>query len=56
MYTSLTNKLMRLADHTVLYPGYSYAMRPASSIGEERRTNRYVQAVSLAQFLQVMGH
>jgi glyoxylase-like metal-dependent hydrolase (beta-lactamase superfamily II) len=56
MYDSLTNKLMRLDDDTVLYPGHNYAMRSTSSIGEERRTNRYVQPASLMQFLRMMGY
>jgi glyoxylase-like metal-dependent hydrolase (beta-lactamase superfamily II) len=43
MYDSLTNKLMRLDDTTVLYPGHNYAPKSTSTIGEERRQNPYVQ-------------
>jgi hydroxyacylglutathione hydrolase len=56
MYDSLTNKLMRLADHTVLYPGHNYARKPTSTIGEERQQNPYVQFVSLPDFLRAMGY
>jgi hydroxyacylglutathione hydrolase len=56
MYDSLTNKLMRLSDETVLYPGHNYAWKPTSTIGEERRQNPYVQFASLHDFLRIMGY
>jgi glyoxylase-like metal-dependent hydrolase (beta-lactamase superfamily II) len=55
MYDSLTNKLMRLADTTVLYPGHNYARQSTSTIGDERRHNPYVQFMSLHAFLRAMG-
>jgi glyoxylase-like metal-dependent hydrolase (beta-lactamase superfamily II) len=56
MYDSLTNKLMRLADDTVLYPGHNYAHKPTSTIGEQRQTNPYMRFASLRDFLQAMGY
>jgi hydroxyacylglutathione hydrolase len=56
MYDSLMNKLMRLDDTTVLYPGHNYASKPTSSIAEERRHNPYVQFASLHDFLRAMGY
>jgi hydroxyacylglutathione hydrolase len=56
MYDSLTNKLMRLDDATVLYPGHNYARQPTSTIGEERQRNPYVQFASLHDFLRAMGY
>lgn len=55
MYDSLVNKLMRLDDRTILYPGHNYAARPTSTIGDERRQNPYVQFTSLHEFLRLMG-
>jgi glyoxylase-like metal-dependent hydrolase (beta-lactamase superfamily II) len=55
MYDSLTNKLMRLDDATVLYPGHNYAQIPTSTIGAERQQNPYVQCTSLHAFLRAMG-
>jgi glyoxylase-like metal-dependent hydrolase (beta-lactamase superfamily II) len=55
MYDSLTKKLMRLDDTTVLYPGHNYARQPTSTIGEERQHNPYVQFTSLHAFLHAMG-
>lgn len=56
MYDSLTNKLMRLDEATVLYPGHNYARKPTSTIGEERQRNPYVQFASLHDFLRAMGY
>lgn len=55
MYDSLANKLMRLDDATILYPGHNYASRPTSTIGDERRENPYVQCTSLRAFLRTVG-
>jgi glyoxylase-like metal-dependent hydrolase (beta-lactamase superfamily II) len=55
MHDSLTNKLMRLDDNTILYPGHNYAAQPTSTIGEQRRTNPYCQPVPLQHFLRMMG-
>ncbi len=55
MYDSLTNKLMRLDDTTMLYPGHNYAYKPTSTIGDERQQNPSVQFTSLHAFLRAMG-
>lgn len=56
MYESLTQKLMRLPDETLLFPGHNYAARPASTIGEQKKTNPYLQFHSLDAFLAAMGY
>ncbi len=57
MYDSLTNRVMRLDDKTIVLPGHNYAAgRTSSSIGEERKKNPYVQYRSLAAFLRAMGN
>jgi glyoxylase-like metal-dependent hydrolase (beta-lactamase superfamily II) len=55
MYESLTQKLAKLPDDTILYPGHDYADRPTSTIGDEKRTNYYLRINSLDQWLQLMG-
>lgn len=52
MYHSLTQKLMKLDDRTILFPGHNYARKPSSTIGDERRTNPYLQFQSLQDFLR----
>ncbi|MFQ5902849.1 MAG: MBL fold metallo-hydrolase [Candidatus Binatia bacterium] len=56
MYDSLTQKLMRLPDETLLFPGHNYANATTSTIGEQKRTNPYLQFHSLNAFLAAMGY
>jgi glyoxylase-like metal-dependent hydrolase (beta-lactamase superfamily II) len=55
MYESLTQRLARLPDETVLYPGHHYADRPSSTIGREKKTNYYLRVGSLDEWLRLMG-
>lgn len=55
MYESLTQKLAKLPDETILYPGHDYADRPTSTIGAEKQTNYYLRLSSLDQWLKLMG-
>jgi glyoxylase-like metal-dependent hydrolase (beta-lactamase superfamily II) len=55
MYESLTQKLAKLPDETILYPGHDYADRPTSTIGEEKRTNHFLCISSLEQWRRFMG-
>jgi glyoxylase-like metal-dependent hydrolase (beta-lactamase superfamily II) len=52
MYASLTQKLMKLDEGTIVFPGHNYARRPSSTIGDEKRTNPYLQFQSLQDFLR----
>jgi hydroxyacylglutathione hydrolase len=57
MYDSLVNRLMKLDDRTVVYPGHNYAAgRASTTIGDERRHNPYVRFRSLTEFLRAMGY
>jgi glyoxylase-like metal-dependent hydrolase (beta-lactamase superfamily II) len=57
MYDSLTNRVMKLDDKTVVLPGHNYAAgRTSSTIGEERKKNPCLQYHSLAAFLRAMGN
>jgi hydroxyacylglutathione hydrolase len=51
MYHSLTQKLAKLDDRTIVFPGHNYASRPYSTIAEEKRSNPYLQFQSLQDFL-----
>ncbi len=55
MYESLTQKLAKLPDDTILYPGHNYADRPTSTIGDEKQSNYYLRIGSLDQWLKLMG-
>jgi glyoxylase-like metal-dependent hydrolase (beta-lactamase superfamily II) len=55
MYRSLTQRLSRLSDDVVLYPGHDYGARPTSTLGEERRSNYALRVPSLEEWLRMMG-
>lgn len=51
MYKSLHNRLGKLPDQTLLFPGHNYADRPSSTMGKERQSNPYLMVDSLQNFL-----
>lgn len=54
MYESLTQKLAKLPDDTVLYPGHNYAEKPFATLGEQKRHNMFLRFQSLQDFLAVV--
>jgi glyoxylase-like metal-dependent hydrolase (beta-lactamase superfamily II) len=52
MYYSLTQKLAKLDDRTIVFPGHNYAARPYSTIADEKRFNPYLQFQSVQDFLR----
>jgi len=52
MYDSLKNKLMKLDDTTILYPGHNYAKTTTSTLGDEKQKNPYMLKESLSDFLK----
>lgn len=52
LYFSLSRRLAKFPDGTVLLPGHNYADVPTSTLGEERRTNPYLLCDSLQNFLK----
>ena len=55
MYESLTQRLAKLPDDTVLYPGHDYGPKPTSTIGEQKRENYSMRVPSLEAWLGMMG-
>jgi glyoxylase-like metal-dependent hydrolase (beta-lactamase superfamily II) len=55
MYRSLTERLAKLSDDVVLYPGHDYGDRPTSTLGEERQGNYYLRVPNLEDWLRLMG-
>jgi glyoxylase-like metal-dependent hydrolase (beta-lactamase superfamily II) len=55
MYESLTQRLAKLPDDTVLFPGHDYGPTPTSTIGDEKRQNYYMRVPSLDAWLGMMG-
>lgn len=55
MYVTLTERLAALPDAAVVYPGHDYGPRPTSTLGEERRSNPYLNIPSLESWLGQMA-
>ena len=53
LYDSLMHTLRPLPEATILYPGHNYAEQPTSTIGEERRTNPFLNLPDREQFLRL---
>jgi glyoxylase-like metal-dependent hydrolase (beta-lactamase superfamily II) len=53
MYESLFGKILTLADDMVLYPGHEHNGRTVSTLGEEKRSNRALQARSYEEFVEL---
>ena len=54
MYHSLTQVLAKLPDEVALFPGHNYGSRMQSTMGDEKRLNRYLRIGSLADWLSLM--
>lgn len=54
-YDSLFNKLLRLPDETVVYPGHDYNGNALSTIGEERAYNPRLQVASAEKYAAIMS-
>jgi len=52
-YDSLHGKLMTLPEETEIYPGHDYGVRPASTIGAEKKTNPFILRDSFESFLEL---
>jgi glyoxylase-like metal-dependent hydrolase (beta-lactamase superfamily II) len=55
MYRSLTQRLARLPDGAVLYPGHDYGPEPTSTLADERARNPYLRIPTLAEWQRLMG-
>lgn len=52
MYYSLTQKLMKFDDSTILCPGHNYGPKPMTTLGEEKKSNPYLLCDSIENFLK----
>jgi len=55
MYRTLTQRLSKIEDKIILYPGHNYGGRPFAPMGEVRRDNHYLQIDSLEDWRSIMG-
>ena len=55
MYRTLTQRLAKLPEDTVLYPGHDYGPTRTSTLAQERASNRYMRIRSLEDWRALMG-
>ncbi|NIP73897.1 MAG: MBL fold metallo-hydrolase, partial [Gammaproteobacteria bacterium] len=57
LYESLTQKLMKLDEATLVFPGHNYAEHAThTDIGTEKARNPFFRFPSKQAFLQAMGY
>ena len=54
-YNSLFNKLLKLPDDTLLYPGHDYNGELVSTIGNEKKLNPRLQVNSADEYAEIMS-
>ena len=55
-YDSIFNRLLKLPDDTLVYPGHDYKGWTVSTIGEERRHNPRLQVKSVEAYVTLMNN
>jgi len=55
MYESLTRRLGRVSDDTVLFPGHYYAADPSAPLGQTRRSNYVFKPRNTTEWLTMLG-
>jgi hydroxyacylglutathione hydrolase len=55
MYDSLFNKVSKLDESLVVYPGHDYGSKKTSTIGEEKRSNYVLKTRSKGDFVRFIG-
>lgn len=56
LYESLTRRLGKVPDDTVLFPGHFYDAAPSAPLGQTRRTNFVLAPRSAEQWLAMFGN
>ncbi|MCB9757784.1 MAG: MBL fold metallo-hydrolase [Candidatus Omnitrophica bacterium] len=51
LFKSLSNVILKLPDSTIIYPGHNYGDVPFDSLGQQKKTNPYLQARNIENFL-----
>ena len=55
-YNSLFNKLLKLPDNTLLYPGHDYNGKLVSTIGNEIKSNPRLQVNNADEYAEIMSN
>jgi len=55
-YESLFNKILKLPEDTIVYPGHDYHDNTSSTIGEEIKSNPRLQVKSKEEYIELMDN
>ncbi|MFT5193521.1 MAG: hydroxyacylglutathione hydrolase [Cellvibrionaceae bacterium] len=52
MFNSIHTKLMTLPDSTIIYPGHNYGPAASDTLGNQKKTNRFMLATTSEAFIK----
>ena len=55
-YNSIFNKLLKLPEDTILYPGHDYNGKVSSTIGNEKKFNPRLQVKDVDEYVELMSN
>ena len=55
-YNSIFNRLLKLPEDTILYPGHDYNGKESSTIGNEKKFNPRLQVNSVDEYIELMSN
>jgi len=55
-YHSIFDKLLKLPEETLLYPGHDYNGKKVSTIGREKKFNPRLQVKSIDEYIEIMSN
>ena len=55
-YNSIFNKLLKLPEDTILYPGHDYNGKVSSTIGNEKKFNPRLQVKNVDEYVELMSN
>ena len=55
-YNSIFNRLLKLPEDTILYPGHDYNGKESSTIGNEKKCNPRLQVKNVDEYVELMSN
>ena len=55
-YNSIFNRLLKLPEETILYPGHDYNGKESSTIGNEKKFNPRLQVKNVDEYVEIMSN
>ncbi len=55
LYNSLYQKILKLPENTIIYPGHDYGKKESSTILEQKQNNYFLKAKSKKEFMYIVS-